>query len=118
MTSHMPAGDTAVNRPYEVTVVGASLMIVIRKEFDFSNLQQDWAASIRTLHPGPFTEVRVDLSRTGLVSSTFLAGVLQLQQHYQSLGSALMILDRPDLRVVRTLGMMHLDQLFTVIPRA
>ncbi len=107
-----------MNRPYEVTAVGASLMIVIRKEFDFSNLHQDWAASIRAAHPGPFAEVRVDLSRTGLVSSTFLAGMLQLQQHYQGLGPVRMILEQPDPRVVRTLGMMHLDQLFIVIARA
>ncbi len=104
-------------RAYDIAVEGDRLLITIRKEFDFGNLHQDWAHAITIQHPGPFQEVAVDLSRTGIVSSTFFAGVMQLHNFYSPQGARPLVLMRPDNRVLRTLTMMRLDKLFTVVPR-
>ncbi len=104
-------------RAYDIAIDGGRMVITIRKEFDFGNLHQDWAHAITIQHPGPFTEVVVDLSRTGIVSSTFFAGVMQLHHAYTPTGAKPLTLLRPDNRVLRTLTMMRLDKLFTVVPR-
>jgi anti-anti-sigma regulatory factor len=101
-------------RAYDVTIEGRRLTVAIRKEFDFGNLHQDWAHSITVQHPGPFDEVVVDLSRTGIVSSTFFAGVMQLHNFYTPKGAKPLVLVKPDNRVLRTLNMMRLDKLFTI----
>lgn len=104
-------------RAYDIAVDGERLVITIRKEFDFGNLHQDWAHAITVQHPGPFAEVVVDLERTGIVSSTFFAGVMQLHNFYGPRGARPLVLLKPDQRVLRTLTMMRLDKLFTVVPR-
>ncbi|MBA2480541.1 MAG: STAS domain-containing protein [Planctomycetes bacterium] len=104
-------------RAYDVQIDGQRLVITIRKEFDFGNLHQDWAHAITVQHPGPFTEVVVDLSRCGIVSSTFFAGLMQLHNFYKKADGKPLVLAKPDNRVLRTLTMMRLDQLFTILPR-
>jgi anti-anti-sigma regulatory factor len=104
-------------RAYDLTIDGQRLVITIRKEFDFGNLHQDWAHSITVQHPGPFAEVVVDLSRTGIVSSTFFAGLMQLHNFYGPKGSKPLALVKPDNRVLRTLTMMRLDKLFSIQAR-
>ncbi len=104
-------------RAYDVAVTDNKLVITIRKEFDLGNLHQDWAHSIAVQHPGPFALVTIDLSRLGIVSSTFFAGLMQLNQHYNPDGAHRLVLDKPDNRVLRTLTMMRIDQLFTIHAR-
>ncbi len=104
-------------RAYDVTVTDGRLLITIRKEFDLGNLHQDWAHSIAVQHPGPFAQVIIDLSRLGIVSSTFFAGLMQLNQHYNTDGAKRLVLDKPDNRVLRTLTMMRIDQLFIIHAR-
>ncbi len=104
-------------RAYDVAVDGPRLVITIRKEFDFGNLHQDWAHAITIQHPGPFSEVVIDLSRCGIVSSTFFAGLMQLHNRYVPAGTQPLVLVKPDNRVLRTLTMMRLDKLFTIQPR-
>jgi len=113
----MATTDSAVPRPYVSKAEGDLLTITIRKEFDFGNLHQDWAQSVLTQHPGPFREVRLDLSACGLVSSTFFAGLIQLHHAYTSKGAQPLVLDRVDARVVRNLTMLHLAGMFTIKAR-
>lgn len=112
-----PMDTPDILRAYDVEVDGPRLVITIRKEFDFGNLHQDWAHAITVQHPGPFEEVVVDLSRTGIVSSTFFAGLMQLHNFYHAKGAKPLVLVKPDNRVLRTLTMMRLDKLFTIIAR-
>lgn len=104
-------------RPFDVLAADGLLTITIRKEFDFGSLHQDWAHTVITLHPGPYTKVRLDMVLCGLVSSTFFAGLMQLHFHYTGTGAAPIVLDRPDPRVVRNLQMMRMHELFVIIPR-
>lgn len=97
--------------------IGRMLLVTIRKEFDFGNLHQDWAVSVVSQAPGPFSEVVLDLAQCGLVSSTFFAGLLQLRAHYCTKGAAPLLLRHPDPRVLRNLSVMRLDALFRIEPR-
>jgi anti-anti-sigma regulatory factor len=107
--------DSDVIRAYDISSVpGEVLTIAIRKEFDFGNLHQDWAQSIATQHPGPFRQIRIDLSQCGLVSSTFFAGVVQLHHSFNPDGTKPIVLVRPDPRLVRNLAMLRLDKLFII----
>lgn len=104
-------------RAYDVISSTDSLTIVIRKEFDFGNLHQDWAHALAVSNPGPYPEVRIDLTACGLVSSTFFAGMVQLHHHYSGKGTKTFILHKPDPRMVRNLKMLRLDKLFTIVDR-
>jgi len=110
--------DSDAIRAYDITSKpGESLTITIRKEFDFGSLHQDWAQSISAQYPGPFKQVRVDLSLCGLVSSTFFAGVVQLHHAFNPTGKTPLVLARPDPRLVRNLTMLRLDKLFVIESR-
>lgn len=107
----------SVLRAYDVVLAGDTMSIVIRKEFDFGSLHQDWAHHIIVQHPGPYRQVSVDMSHVGLVSSTFFAGLMQLHFHYTANGSEPVLLVKPDARVLRNLKVMRMDTLVTVDPR-
>mgnify|MGYP002336241077 CR=1 FL=1 len=110
-----PRADHEAVRAYDITVApGGVLIIKVRKEFDFGSLHQDWAQSIVAQHPGPYREVRLDLSQCGLVSSTFFAGAVQLHHAYNPTGSTPLVLAHPDPRLVRNLAMLRLDKLFVI----
>lgn len=53
---------------FEAQVVGTTLKVMIRREFDSGQMTHDWAIRLLTAHPGPFHEVRIDLSRCVRVS--------------------------------------------------
>lgn len=93
------------------------LTVLVRKEFDSGNVHQDWAQQVQIMHPGPYTSVVVDCSNCGLLSSTFFAGIMQLQQHYGAQGSAPLVLDRPDPRIVKNLQILRLHLFFNILPR-
>ncbi len=111
------AGPDPLLRAYDTIVTPGRLQVVIRKEFDFGSLHQDWAHHITVQHPGPFQTVEIDMSHVGLVSSTFFAGLMQLHFHYTGAGSEPVRLVKPDVRVLRNLKIMRMDSLLTVDPR-
>ena len=101
--------------PYDIiSSSGGILTIAINKEFDSGNLHQDWAQSIATLHPGPFTSIRIDLSRCGSVSSTFFAGLVELYLVLNPGGTQRVVLLNPDPRLVKNLKVLALDTFFEV----
>lgn len=104
-------------RAYEAKSDGTTLTVVIRKEFDFGNLHQDWATFVLNEYPGHYQQVVIDLSLCGLVSSTFFAGLMQLHFHYTKKGAGKLVLDKPDPRVVRNLVVMRMDDFFEIRPR-
>lgn len=112
----MPPSESP--RAYETTSQpGQPLTVVIRKEFDFGNLHQDWAQSIISMHPGPHPQVRFDLSRCGIVSSTFFAGLVQIVQNLGQNGKTPIVLVHPDPRLVKNLTILQLHRLFVIEPR-
>jgi hypothetical protein len=104
-------------RAFDCSSNGSELRIVVRKEFDFGVLSQDWAHTIVLSFPGPYKRVVMDMGQVGLVSSTFFAGLIKLQQFYGPKGSGPLVLEKPDPRVVRNLTILRLETLFTIQPR-
>ncbi len=113
----MSESDIPQLKAFEVAIADGVLTAIIRKEFDFGSLHQDWAHTIITLHPGPYRLVRVDMTHCGLVSSTFFAGLMQLHFHYTPLGSQPLHLLKPDPRVVRNLTVMKMLPIFIIESR-
>jgi len=111
------AEPTDAPRAYDVARAGDVLTIIIRREFDFGSLSQDWAQTLSRQWPGPFREVRIDLAKCGLVSSTFFAGLIQLHHAWVGAGSQPLLLVQPDPRLVRNLVMLRLDKMFRIEPR-
>ncbi len=104
--------------PYEIaSTPGESLNITINKDFDFGQLHQDWAQSIVTMYPGPYSQVRVDLSHCNRVSSTFFAGLVHLNNTYKSSEGKKVVLVKPDPRLLHNLTMLRLNTLFAIEPR-
>lgn len=100
---------------FEAEVVGTTLQVAIRREFDSGQMTHDWAFRLLSAHPGPFREVRIDLSRCVRVSSTFFAGMVQLHAAYTSKGAKPLVLIKPDPATVKNLKVLHLDQLFFIV---
>lgn len=105
--------DTGL-RPFTAQAKDGVLEIVIEREFDFGNLHQDWAFSILSQHPGPFTQVRMDMSKCGRVSSTFYAGLMHLHFAYNPKGTSPITLVKPDPPMVANLKILHLETHFGV----
>jgi len=101
-------------RPFTSKAQNGVLDIVIGREFDFGGLHQDWAVAILSMHPGPFTQVRMDMTLCGRVSSTFYAGLMQLHFAYNASGSNPIVLTKPDPRMVTNLKILHLEPYFVI----
>jgi hypothetical protein len=107
-------GSETSLRPFTTSTKDGVLTIVIEREFDFGSLHQDWAVSILSQHPGPFCQVRMDMSRCGRVSSTFYAGLMQLHFAYNASGQSPIVLTKPDPRMVANLKILHLQSYFII----
>jgi hypothetical protein len=104
--------------PYDISsVTGDTITISIHKDFDLGALKQNWASDISTRHPGPYAALRIDLSRCGLVSSTFFAGIVLLYYAFKAKGTTQFILVKPDSRLLRNMAMLKLNSLFSVEAR-
>ena len=101
-------------RPYSSEIVDGALHIVIEREFDFGNLHQDWAVSILSRHPGPFSKVKMDMAKCARVSSTFYAGLMQLHFTYNRQGNNPIVLSKLDPRIVANLKVLHLESYFSI----
>lgn len=104
-------------RAVDTAVKDGVLTVTVRKEFDSGNVHQDWAQQVQLLHPGPFAKVLIDCSACGLLSSTFFAGIMQLNQYYGEVGCPKLVLDRPDPRIVKNLQILRLHTFFDIIAR-
>jgi anti-anti-sigma regulatory factor len=100
----------------EVSVNAGTLDIVVPRGVDIDKMHAAWAPSVLKLHPGPFTAVRIDLSRCGLLTSSFISQIYQLQQAYAAGGPVTLL--QPDPRFLRVLEAVGIKGLFTVIPRS
>ena len=109
--------DSRLPRPVDTLVVDDVLRITVRKEFDSGNVHQDWAQSVQVMRPGPYARVVVDCSQCGLLSSTFFAGIMQLQQHYGAQGMPKLVLEKPDPRLVKNMQILRLATYFEIVPR-
>jgi len=100
----------------EVSVKEGTLVIVVPRGVDIDKSHAAWAPSVLKEHPGPFIGVRIDLSRCGLLTSSFISQIYQLQQAYAVGGPV--TLEQPDPRFLRVLEAVGIKHLFTVVPRS
>jgi hypothetical protein len=105
--------DTGL-RPFTASAKDGVLTIVIEREFDMGSLHQDWAVSILSMHPGPFSKVRMDMTKCGRVSSTFYAGLMQLHFAYNASGQSPITLVKPAASMVANLKILHLQSYFVI----
>lgn len=99
----------------DVSVQDGELVIVVPRGVDLEKTHAAWAPALLKQFPGPFRSVRIDLSRCGLLTSSFISQIYQLQQGYSP--TAPVTLDQPDPRFVRVLDAVGISNLFAVITR-
>ncbi len=107
----------AAGLAYQLSVDDGVLRIVIHRDFDTGSLHQDWSTTIIQQSVGTYVSVVVDLSKTGLLSSTFFAGLVRLYQYFVVGKGATLVLHHPDPRTIRNLAILKMSDLFTVVPR-
>lgn len=100
-------------RPVLVEVRGEELLLVPDRDFDRDAKHHDWSNEIIRSCPGPVGRIEVDLSHHPMISSTFFAGALRLLDHYRARGGAQLITLRgASSRIVRTVEMMNMTDVF------
>lgn len=99
----------------DVSVQDGELLIVVPRGVDIDKTHAAWAPALLKQFPGPFRGVRIDLSRCGLLTSSFISQIYQLQQAYA--GNGPVTLDQPDPRFVRVLEAVGIRNLFAVTVR-
>jgi hypothetical protein len=102
-------------KAFTAFVVNNKLHITIEKGFDFSSLHQGWAAMVMNKFAGPYEAIEIDMSKCGRVTSTFYAGIMQLNFSYQARGCPRIRLLQPDPRTLTNLKILHLDKQFDVV---
>ena len=101
-------------QPHVVEIVDQVLHITIDYNRHFYALQHDWAQSIIDTNPGPFRQVRIDMSKCLLVDSSFYAGLMQLHFAYNGDGYHALVLEGPSERLIANLKTLHLFPYFTL----
>jgi hypothetical protein len=99
-----------------ITTEDGALIISVPREFSVDLIHHAWAPDIIASYPGPYRELRFDLSRCGLLTSGFISQIFQLQEAFKR-GGASAVLDRPDPRFVKVLETVGIRSLFQVVER-
>lgn len=99
----------------EVSVLDGNLIITVPRGLDLDKSHAAWAPALLKQYPGPFSGVRIDLSRCGLLTSSFISQIYQIQQAFAGAGAVTLV--EPDPRFLRVLEAVGIKQLFTVIAR-
>jgi anti-anti-sigma regulatory factor len=106
--THLPPVET---RGYELDEIGGGLKVTLSKQFDTARGIDHWAFTVVKAAPGPYREIRVDCSHFPALSSTIIAGLVHLSDHYGKTGGPVVLL-KANQRIHSTFKMMHLDELF------
>lgn len=97
----------------DVEVVGRNaLRLTMRDDQDLSHLPTGWAKSVLRACPGDWHQVQIDLRSVPVVSSTFVAGALEMRESLPSVEHVI-LLNVSD-RVVRLLEIMNLRGHFVI----
>ena len=99
-------------RGYDITEKDNVLSVLLDKTFDTARKTDRWAAMLTEAATGSYQKVVVDLTGFVTISSTVIAGLVHLADHFQANSAEGVILRTPSDRVMRTLEMMQLHTLF------
>lgn len=90
-------------------------ILILRARKDMmSKIQEQWWNQISRLCPGPYHAFWIDLFHCQVASSSFIAGALQLLDHYRNDSLQNIILLNVSDRIVRLIDIMNLQQFFVV----
>lgn len=101
---------------FAVTVVEGCMQVQFAPSFDSASQSHDWARVLIKSYPGPYTAVRLDLSATPRLSSTFFAGLMTLHGTYTGQGLKRLTLIGVDRRTLVNLQILRLDGYFAFEP--
>lgn len=98
-----------------VTVTDGVLVLKFGRHFDSVQLRGDWARTIVTQYPGPFREVRLDLSAQPRLTSNFFAGLMVLHFTYTEAGAAPLVVIKADRNTRTNLRVLQLERFFVFV---
>lgn len=98
---------------YSLAETGSVLTVTMHKRFDSLHRVDRWAQRLVNAAPPPYDEVRIDLAGFTLISSTIIAGLVYLYDHYANQGPGRIVLVNAGERVHHCLQMTRLDSFFT-----
>jgi hypothetical protein len=85
------------------------LIIELSKDFDLKREIHSWSHQVISACPGPYREVVANCHGHSLLSSTCIAGLVHLRDHY---APAPLVMIHSNERIQHTLVVMHLADLF------
>lgn len=91
---------------------GGALMILLTKAFETGHAIDRWAFSVTEAASGPYHEIRVECAHLPTLSSTVIAGLVHLSDHFGARDAPVCLVNANE-RIRGTFKMMHLDDLFT-----
>lgn len=100
--------------PFTAIVEDQRLVITIGREFDSGLKRDTWTQQIMAKYRFTYQAVIVDLAQVIIISSTVIAGLVQLHDHYWRDCPEGVILRHPSAHVLKILDMMKLRHLFQV----
>lgn len=95
-------------------MAGEALEIRLHREFDANGRDSDWVNVLINRFPGPYPQVRIDLSALGQrVNSSFFSGLYRLHQQYGKAGQRVILTGAHE-RVRQGLEILALGQFFAL----
>lgn len=100
-------------RGYAIQEQDGVLEILLDKTFDTATKTDRWALMLTQAATGKYAKVVVELDGFVAISSTVIAGLVHLSDHFAATSEGGVVLRNASDRVTRTLEMMQLHTLFS-----
>lgn len=100
--------------PVDVELREGYLYITPRRDFDKSEHNTRWAASIIEYARPPLKAIYIDLRNVMMISSNFFAGALQILDRFRNEDVNSVVLYNASDRIIRTIDMMNMRDVFVI----
>ena len=112
MLLHLGNLPEASKRGFDLRMTDRVLQIVIHKNFDVLPMAAAWAKRLIEAAPGPFRAIEIDVHHFITVSSTIIAGLVQISDHYSNKNEEGLRVVGASKRTKSVIQMMQLDRFF------
>lgn len=99
-------------RGYDLLEAEGGLVVTLQRGFETNRAVEGWATHLLRACTGPYRAVWIDLGLTPTLSSTLIAGLIQVADHLGPKTSEGVILVQASQRALLTLRMMQVEALF------
>ena len=113
MLLHLGNLPEASKRGFDLRMTDRVLQIVIHKNFDILPMASAWAKRLIEAAPGPFRAIEIDVHNFITLSSTIIAGLVQLSDFYRDKNEEGLKVIGASKRTKSVIKMMQLDKYFT-----